>query len=155
MRLSSDYKIVPVLAQDDINAGATCESINCKNLQHVTLLITFSEALAGDAILKVREGATDGATTADLTFAYRYGGAATKSASADVLSTEATSAALTMTGTTFVSRLLIVEIDMDQMTDGYSWLTPNINSDASDGACSIVAVCYPKYASMALDTVLT
>lgn len=150
MRLCEEFKIIPVLAQSDINAGATCESINVKNCSHVTFLVTFNEALAGDAVLKIREGATDGATTADVTFAYRYGGAATKSASADVLTTEATSAALTCTGTTYVSRLLVIEFDCADMTDGYNWLTPNLDSAASAGGVSIVAVCYPKYQSSSL-----
>lgn len=149
-RLCEDFKLIPIMAQNDINAGATCESINVKNCRHVTFLFTFDNALSGDAVLKIREGATDGATTADLTFAYRYGGASIKSASADVLSTEATSAALTLTGTTFVSRGLVVEIDCSQLTDGYNWITPNLDSAASAGGCGIWAVCYPKYASSSL-----
>jgi hypothetical protein len=115
----------------------------------------FGPSLSGNAVLTLYEGAADGEKTSAVTFAYRYGGAATGSASSDVLSTEATSAALTCTGTTFVSRLLVIEVDCASLTDGYDWLTLQVGSEASAGELTVVAVLDSKYQSPALDTVLS
>jgi len=155
MRLCEDKKLVPIFNSADIVSGADSDSICVKGAKHVALLVMFGPSLSGDPILTLYEGATDGAKTAALTFAYRYGGAATGSASSDVLSTEATSAALECTGTTFVSRLLVIELDMASMTDGYDWLTLQVGSEASAGELTVIAVLDPAYKSPALDTVLS
>lgn len=155
MRVADDKKFVPVLASADINAGADCDSINMKNVRHAAFHVIFGPTLAGDAILTLYEGATDGAKTTAKTFAYRYGGAAIGSASADVYSTESTSAALTATGATFVSRHLIIELDAEKMTDGYDWLTLNISAAASAGECTVLAELEPTYKSASGDSFLT
>ena len=155
MRLCEDKKLVPLISSADIVSGLDSESICVKGAKHVALLCMFGPSLSGDPVLTLYEGATDGAKTAIVTFAYRYGGAATASASADVLSTEATSAALECTGTTFVSRLLVIELDIASMTDGYDWLTLQVGSQASAGELTVVAVLDPAYKSPALDTVLS
>ncbi len=154
-RLYQEKKIVPIFASADINAGADCDSIDMKNFHHITLLCQFGPSLSGDAVLTLYEGATDGAKTAAVTFVYTYGGAAVGSANADVLATESTSAALTATGTTFVSRLLVIELDAASMTDGYDWLTLNISAAASAGELTVVAILDPRYADMSLDSALT
>jgi hypothetical protein len=155
MRLCETKKLVPIFDSADINAGADSDSICVKGAEHVTLLCMFGPSLSGNAVLTLYEGASDGAKTSAVTFAYRYGGAATGSASSDVLSTEATSAALTCTGTTFVSRLLVIEVDCASLTDGYDWLTLQVGSEASAGELTVVAVLDSKYQSPALDTVLS
>lgn len=149
MRVSDDDKYVPVLFSADINAGVDCDSVNMKNVRHAAFHVMFGPSLAGDAVLTLYSGATDGAKTTAMTFNYRYGGAAIKSASADVYSASASSAALTATGTTYVSRHLIIEVDAANMTDGHSWLTLNINADASAGECAVLAELEPTYASPA------
>jgi len=155
MRDCESKKFTPIFNSADIVAGDDSDSICVKNLSHVTLLCMFGPSLADDPVLTLYEGATDGAKTAAVTFNYRYGGAATGSASSDDLSAEATSAALECTGTTFVSRMLIIEIDMNEMTDGYDWLTLQVGAEASAGELTVVAIGEPKYASMADDTLLS
>jgi len=155
MRLCEDKKIVPIINSADIVSGLDSDSINVKGASHVALLCMFGPSLSGDPVLTLYEGATDGAKTAIVTFPYRYGGAAVGSASSDILSTETTSAALTCTGTTFVSRILIIEVDVAIMTDGYDWLTLQVGSEASAGELTVVAVIEPGYKSPALDTVLS
>ena len=156
-RLCEEFKLVPIFNSADINAGADSDSICVKNYRHVTLLCMFGPSLAGaaGAILTLYEGATDAAKTAALTFSYRYGGAATGTASSDVLSTETTSAALTCTSATFLSRLLVIEVDMDTMTDGYDWLTLQVGAEADAGQLTVVAVMYPKYGEASLHTALS
>ena len=154
-RFFQEKAIVPILSSADIVAGITCESIYVGKATHVAFLVMFGPSLSGNPVLTLYEGATDAATTAAVTFAYTYGGAATASASSDVMATPSTSAALTCTGTTFVSRLLICEFDMESMTDGYDWITPVFGSQASAGECTIVAIVDYKYGTPEEATLLS
>ena len=155
MRLYEEKAIVPIISSDDIVSGATGDSILCKNVSHVAFVCVFGPSLSGNPIITIYEGATDGATTTAITFAYTYGGAATGSASSDDMATPSTSAALTCTGTTFVSRVLICEFDCESFTDGYDWLTFTVDSSASAGEMTVVAICEPKYKSPADWTMLS
>jgi len=155
MRIFETKKIVPILQNLDINDGVDCDSINMANFKHAAFICLFGADLSGNAVLTLYSGATDGAKTSAVTFTYAYGGAAVGSANCDVLSTPATSAALTATGTTFVSRMLVIEFDPGQITDGHDWLTLNIGSEASAGKLSVIAVLDPKYPSEAGNSALT
>lgn len=153
MRLCEEFKIVPVLQPEDHQAAAaTCESICVKNLRHVTYLVHFGD-LTGNSILYVYEGATDAACTSAMTFSYRLASAIIEVANADVLGTESTSAALTLTAATYEDKLLVIEVDLDTMTDGYDWLTLYIDNTSTEMFASAVAVCHPKYGSLADVTV--
>lgn len=145
MRLSEQKKPMPIFNSADINAGADSDSIDVSQCHSVALLCMFGPSLSGNAIVKLYEGATDGAKTNAMTFNYRYGGAATGSANSDVLTSWATSAALTCTGTTFVSRMLVIEVDMGDMTAGYDWLTLEVGAEASAGELMVVAVADVRY----------
>jgi hypothetical protein len=125
-----------------------------KNYSHATLIFMFG-AMTGTSILKVREGASDGATTADLTFSYRVTAIACKTDSADVFGTEATSAAWSITDGTYEDKTLVIEIDASELTDGYDWITPNISAVANPLLVSGVAILYPKYQGAALHTATT
>lgn len=150
------YKKVPLLASANINAGVDSDSINMENYHSASFDIVFGPSYAGaaGAIIKLYSGASDGAKTTAMTFAYRYGGAAIKSASADVLSTEATSAALQIATATMASRLLTIEVEAAAMTSGHSWLTLEIGAEADAGEMTIVAHLKPRYASPAATTAL-
>lgn len=157
MRLSEELKKVPILASADINAGADSDSINMTMYHAASFDIVFGPSYAGasGAVVKLYSGATVGAKTTAMTFNYRYGGAAIKSANADVLTTEATSAALTCATATFASRLLTIEVDAAQMTAGHSWLTIEIGGEADAGECVIMAHLYPRFKSAAGFSALT
>ena len=145
MELSEQLKFVPLLVMPDINAGSDMDSINMKNYHSATLVITFDNALAGDPILTLNSGASDGTKTTAETFSYRYGSAATASATSDTLTTRATSAGLEITGATLVSRMLICEIDASAMTVGQEFLTPSLSAAGSAGGCHCVAILTPRY----------
>jgi len=131
MRLCETVKKIPVIEPQDHAAGVTGESICMKDAAHLTLTFLFGE-LTGDATLIIYEGATDGAETSALTFSYRYTGADLKNDEADTLGSESTSAELDLTAATFEDRMLVVEIDANELTDGYDWVTPVISSDATE-----------------------
>jgi hypothetical protein len=144
MRFPEIYKVVPVIASDDINAGVDADSINMKNFFRATFILLFG-TLSGDAVLTVNSGATDGAKTSALTFHYALGGAALGAADCDVLAADATSAALTLTAATYTDKMLIVEVeavDMD-VENGENWLTLSLsnaaNSGTVDGVCILEA----------------
>ena len=94
-------------------------------------------------------GATVGAKTTALTFNYRYTSGAIKAADADVLTIEATSAALQLATATMADRLLSIEIDASAMTAGHSWLTLEIGAEADAGEMTILAHLLPRYPSAA------
>ncbi len=151
MRLSQTMKKVPMLASADINAGVDSDSINMSLYSFASFDLVFGPSYAGasGAIIKLYAGASAGTKTTALTFNYRYGGAAIKSASADILSAEATSAALQIATATLASRLLTIEIDAAAIPEGKPYLTIEIGAEADAGELTIVGHLMPRYASAA------
>jgi hypothetical protein len=149
--LSSLFKLVPILASANITAGVDCDSFSLLGVRRVMIIVMFSTDLSGNPVLTLYSGATNGAHTTALTFNYRYGGAAIASASADVLTAFATSAALTCTGTTFVSRMLTIEIWADQVTDGHKFLTLQVGA-CTAGIMTALALMEVTYTDPGADT---
>ena len=152
--LSSLYKLVPLVASANITAGLDSESFNIAGMRRIMILCQFSSDLSGNPILTLYSGITNAAKTTIVTFNYRYGGAACASALADVLSATTTSAALTCTGTTFVSRMLVIDLWAEQITDGHKYLTLQIGA-CTAGVMTAIAVCETIYCDPGLDTTLT
>jgi hypothetical protein len=153
-RLCEEFKIVPLQQPEDAGAGAeTFDSFCMKNYSHATLILLFGDNTA-DNILTIYEGATDGDLAAAITFSYRATAAICKAANADVLGTETTSAALTITAATYEDMMLVVEIDAAELTDGYDWITAKLDGSATEQFIAAVAVLYPKYQGAALHTAL-
>lgn len=156
MRLSEKMKKVPLLASADINAGADSDSINMRDYHNASFDFVFGPSYAGTgAIIKLYSGASAGTKTTALTFNYKYGGAAIGSDDADILSTEATSAALQIATATLASRLLVIEIDAAAITDAEPYLTFEIGAEANAGELTITAHLEPRYGSAAGVTCLT
>lgn len=154
MNFASKYRVVPLLTTTDYNNGVDGDSINMGKVHRATIIITFG-AVSGNAILKLFSGATAAAKTSALTFQYKYGGAAIGSDGSDVYSDAASSAALTLTGTTFANTCLVIEIEASEMdlANNEEWLTLEIGSEASAGIAHAVALCECRYGDAV--TVLT
>lgn len=151
MRLAEEKKIVPVLASEDTGAGVSADSINMKGYHRCTFIITMA-TIVGDAVLTVASGATAGAATSALTFHYAFGNAdigtyTDANTAADILGADATSAALTITGTAYDDRMLIVEVDASDMdvANDENWLTLAISSAGTSAFMHIVAILEPRY----------
>lgn len=151
MKFPEIYKVVPVLASEDTGAGVSMDSINMKGFHHATFLITMA-TIVGDAVLTVNSGATDGALTSALTFHYAFGSAdigtyTSATVAADIIGADATSAALTITGTAYDDRMLIVEVDASDMdvANAEEWLTVAISSAGTSAFMHCVAVLEPRY----------
>jgi len=154
--LSQELKIVPLLVSADINAGVDSDSVDMQGMKSATFLCQFFATLAGAAgcIIKLYSGVTHGAKTTALTFNYKYGGAVVKSASADVFSAVATSAALQIATATLASRLLIIEANADIIADGHRYLTIEIGAEADAGELAIVAILDPMFKDASGDSVI-
>lgn len=156
MKLAETYKIVPILASEDTGAGVSMDSINMKNFHHATFIITMA-TIVGDAVLTIASGATAAAATSALTFTYAFASGDILSANADVLAADATSAALTITGTAYDDRMLVCEVDASAMdvANGEEWLTPAISSAGTSAFMHCVAILEPRYSSGPSATALT
>jgi hypothetical protein len=154
--LSQTLKIVPLLVSADINAGVDSDSVDMAGVKNASFLCQFGADHAGaaGAIFKLYSGATHGTKTTAMTFNYRYGGAAVKSANADVFSAIASSAALQIATATLASRMLIIEINADQITDGHRYLTIEVGAESDAGTLTIVALLDPMFKSPGGDTVI-
>lgn len=159
MRFPEEYKVVPVIADGDLSAGATLsgDSINMKNFHRCTFLVMM-QTLGGAAnYILIYSGATAAALTTAETFSYAFGGAATASANADVLAATSTSANLSVAHATYDEYMLVCEIDASAMTDGQPWLTFSC-ADTDGGATGnivVFAVLEPRYTSDRSATALT
>ncbi len=161
MFLAEQFKIVPVLSDQDLNAAATMpgDSINMKGFHHCTFLVNFQTIGGAANYVKVYSGATDGAATSALTFHYAFGGAATGSASSDVLAAWATSANLSVAHATYDNYLLVIEVPAASMdlANNEEWLTIQFEDTdtGATGNVSVVAVLQPRYSNNRSVTALT
>lgn len=159
-RFSQSHGIVQVWSPSttSYNTPVTGESIDMAKWGHCTIIISGDSACAGDNVFKVRAATTNGGTTADLTFTYRYASSTVGTATADVLGTPATSAALTMTGASLVSSFLVIEFDAEDMVVSgvnYQFATPNMSDVASAGIISAVAILSePRYQTAVMPTAI-
>lgn len=155
MRFPEIFKVVPVMASDDISAGVDADSINMKNFHRATFIMTFG-TLSGNAVLTVNSGATDGEKTSALTFNYALGSAAIGAASCDVLAAGTAAATLTLTDTTYTDKMLIVEVEAAAMdlANEEEWLTLSLSNAASSGTCDVVAILEPRYTGNCSGTAL-
>lgn len=146
MKLASMFKFVPIINSADINAGLDSDSINMGKAHRVLIALMFG-TLSGDAVLTLYSGATDGAKTSALTFRYALGSAAVGSASADVLGSQTAVATLTLTAATYSNKLLLIELEADQMdtNNDEEWLTLSLSDAAASGICHALAIVEPRY----------
>ena len=159
MRFPEKYKVVPVLNDGDLNAGATLDtdSINMKNFHYATFLINLQTVDTADVTLTAHSGATDAGIDSTLYFDYAYGGAAQGSASCDVLAASTNANTLVIANATYDNYLLVVEVDASAMdvANGEEWLTLRFTCGAATGNVCIVAILEPRYTGNRSVTALT
>ncbi len=156
MRFSEQLILIPVVeAKDYGSAGIDFDSVHIGRLDALSVAINFG-ALTGNSVLTVNTGATEGTKTTAMAFKYRVGGGAFKAASADILgdATAVTSAGLTLTAATYQHKLLVIEIDVDAMTDGQPWVTVAIDATATVLNVGGLGIGMPRHASHTALTVI-
>lgn len=154
-----NYKIVPVLSNGDLNAGANLDtdSINMANYHSALFICGFQTIGGADTHLYVYSGASDGTCTTSLTFYYRFGGAAQGSANCDVFGAWTSAAGpLHITHGTYDNYTLQVFVPASAMTSGHKWLTMRMSDTdtGSTGNVQVHAILDPRYGSNASVTAL-
>lgn len=155
-RVSESHILIPVVeAKDYGSAGVDFDSVYIGRLHSLAIAISFG-ALTGNSVLTVNTGATEGTKTTPMAFKYRIGGGAFKAASADILgdATAVTSAGLTLTAATFQHKLVVIEIDVDAMTDGQPWVTVALDATATVLNVGGLGIGKPRHASHTALTVV-
>lgn len=154
MRLSENNGVVFVLKPADHQAGATGESIKMAKYRHIAYILQFG-AVTGDAVLSVKSGATDGVETTAETMHYRLADADQGGAGADGYGDWANSTALTLTAATYDNKILIIEMDADELTADQPWLTLAVDAAASALNLAVTAILSePRYAAHDMPTAL-
>lgn len=155
-RISEQHIIIPMNeAKDTGSAGIDFDSVHMGRMHSLSVCIPFG-AITGNSILKVSTGATEGTKTTDIAFKYRFGGGDFKAASADILAAPVSvaSTGLTLTAATFDHRLVVIEVDADNITDGEPWLTVSVDSTASVFLSAAIGIGYPRHQSKTAVTVI-
>lgn len=132
MRLSETHALIPLIESDDYGgAGIDSDGVNMGLLHSLTAVFVFG-AITGNSVLSVYAGATAAKTTA-IAFSYRLGAADFGTTKADQLgdATAVASTGLTLTAATFDHRMLVIEIDADQMPSGKPYVTFEIDATAN------------------------
>lgn len=148
MRVSESLQFIPVVeAKDYGSVGIDFDSVHIGRLLSLSFAINLG-ALTGNSILKVSTGATEGTKTTDIAFKYRFGGGDYKAASADILGdpVAVASTGLTLVAATFDHRLVVVEVDADNVTDAQPWVTLSIDATATVLLVGGIGVGYPRNA---------
>ena len=146
MNFSETYHIVPGFKSADHTAGVDSDSVNMGLLHSVCALLQFGDMSVASPLVKVYSGATAGTKTTALTFRYKLSPQAAKTAGADVWpSGFSTSASLTVTFDTDDEKLLVIEVDSAEMTEGEPWLTVELGSQATIQQTACVLIGIPRY----------
>ena len=157
-RFSESHGIYNVVhsVDGDYNTGFTGDSVDMALYNHYTLIISGDDAIAGDGILKIHGATTDGGTTADVTFTYRYAASTHGTASSDVFGAPATSAALTITGTSLDDAILVCELDAEDLNISgvqYRYVTPVLDATGTAGYVAMIAILSePRYEKQVMPT---
>ncbi len=150
-KLYERCKLIPLCPEATSVADSyDLDSFKLSEGQRACILIQHSASVTGNNILTMGVGASTGAKTTTVTFRYRLGSAVPKVATADVLGTEATSAALTLTAATYQGLMLVLEITAAEVLaaglaytaapfDG-KWVTVNFDGAASVGTVMAFAI---------------
>ena len=137
---------VPGFKAADHTGGIDSTSINMGKVERAILQIQFGDMSVASPEIKVYSGATSGTKTTALTFRYLLSPQAVPTAGSDVwASAFSTSADLTITFDTDDDKLLLIEVDSAEMTEGEPWLTVNVDSDATIQMAAAVWVCQSRY----------
>lgn len=138
MVIANEGHVVNVILPVDMTGGATGDRFNMANHQHVSIIISFGATAAAPTSIIVNEcdAATAGTATA-IPFTYY----AEETDGGDTLGAKTTVAA---TGITSVSAndniMYVIELDAQELSDGFNYVEVDIACPASAILGSCVAV---------------
>lgn len=149
---NEELQIISLLEPADHQAGATdMQSVNMGKLHRLKVVIQFGAITGEDPMFKLWSGASDGSKNTELPFKYRVSGGDFKAASADIFGAR-TSVAIGGVGLTlnpvssYDHRMVQIDIESDQMTDGEEWLTIETDDGSASGLLmSALGIGWPRY----------
>jgi len=155
-RFSETHGILGLTIDGDWNGGFNSDSIDMAKYNHACIIIMGDASVAGNGIITVNAGNTAGSEAAAITFTYRTPGADVGSASSDVFSAAATSAAWTTTAATIASGVNLIEFDAADLNVSnvqYRYARLTVDATGSAGTVDIVAILSePRYIEAIMDT---
>jgi hypothetical protein len=140
--IAENYKIVPILASANVGATSDTDSINISGFHKATVIYTCG-AFTGDGTFSFNSGLTNAAKTTAVKFRHALGSAAIGATTADVL--PAWTAATTTAAITCTTKMVVCEIDLQQVSSAHKWLTGTIAATA--GICHGVVILEARYKS--------
>lgn len=147
---SENFKIVPVLSDQDLNAAATMkgDSINMSNFHKCTYIVGLQTLAGASCTLEVFSGASDAAVTTALYFHYAFMGAAAGSANCDVPAAWTYANTITLTHASYDNFTLIIEVDPAVMVSTHKWLTLQFTDPGgATGNAQVHAILKPRFGS--------
>jgi len=151
--LSENYKIVPIMSDNDMNVGdptTVGDSINMSGYHEATFIVGIQTVGGADFTVGVYSGVTNAACTTFVPFHYAYGGAAAATANCDVLAAWTKAVAIvTVAHASKDNFMLIIEVDADEMASGHKWLTLQVGdpSTGATGNIQVHAILKPRFSS--------
>lgn len=161
MRISENFAFIPLLEPADWqSAGSDLDSVNMGLLHSLCAVIQLGAITGNDTVIKAYSGASAGTKTTALAFKYRLSGADQGAAGADQFG-DISAAVTAATGLVFTNaadysdRLIVIEIDSDEMTAGEPWLTIEIDDGSASGLfLSALGIGVPRYKANDVYTVI-
>ena len=155
---SENFKIVPVLSDQNLNDAATMDgdSINMSKYHKATFIIGVQTIGGASCTAEVYSGVTDGACTTALYFNYAWMSAAAGSASCDVPAAWTNSNTITLTHGTYDNYTLVIEVDPAVMASTHKWITLRFTDPGgATGNVQVHAILKPRFGSNLSVTALT
>ena len=146
--INEQYKVVPVMNYADISSTVYSKSVNMKNYHKCTFFIMCNALGGATSTLTVTSGAATATYTSALYFNYAWGGAATGSASSDILTAWTNAASAALTYGSYSGYMLMVEINASamDMANSETWLSFVVTTTTSvTGRVSAFAVLQPRF----------
>ena len=142
MRFSERFKMAALTESADVTtSGVDSYSVHFGKLHSGCCMINFG-AVTADDTLKVYVGASQGTKTTAIAFRYRLAAADTKAALSDTFGaiTAVASTGLTLTAATYDHKLVLVEIDSQEIADATPYVTLEIAGSATTQNVSVTFI---------------
>lgn len=140
MANQEELQVINLLEPADYQAGSQdMDSVHMGKLHKLKIVVQLGAITGENPVFKLWSGASAGTKTTELPFKYRVSNADFGAASADVFGAR-TSVAIGGSGLTlnpvasYDHRVIQIDVQSDQMTDGEPWLT--VQTD--DGSASVL-----------------
>ena len=150
MSMSSEgIHFVPGFKSADHTAGIDSTSINMGKVHRAILAIQLGDMSVASPEVIAYSGATTGTKTTPLAFRYKLSPQPAATAGSDIwtagYTTVVAADGLTVVFDTDDNKLLLIEVDSAEMTEGEPWLTINLDADATISQAAAVWICDARY----------